>query len=82
MPDLVITDLGMPEVSGWDVATGVKALNPGTSVILMTGWGITLDKDRARERGVDVILSKPFQISEIQKVLNEMLDQRYAVARM
>ena len=79
-PDLVITDLGMPEVSGWDVATGVKALSPKTSVILMTGWGITLDKDRARERGVDVILSKPFQISEIQKVLNEMLDQRYTVA--
>src|SRR5262245_25093969 len=82
MPDLVITDLGMPEVSGWDVATGVKALNPSASVILMTGWGITLDKDHARERGVDVILSKPFQISEIQKVLNEMLDQRYTVARM
>jgi DNA-binding response OmpR family regulator len=80
MPDLVITDLGMPEVSGWDVATGVKALCPKTSVILMTGWGITLDKDRAREKGVDVILSKPFQISEIQKVLNEMLDQRYTVA--
>jgi len=80
MPDLVITDLGMPEVSGWDVATGVKALSPKTSVILMTGWGITLDKDRARERGVDVILSKPFQISEIQKVLNEMLDQRHTVA--
>jgi CheY-like chemotaxis protein len=80
MPDLVITDLGMPEVSGWDVATGVKALSPKTSVILMTGWGITLDKDRAREKGVDVILSKPFQISEIQKVLNEMLDQRYTVA--
>ena len=82
MPDLVITDLGMPEVSGWDVATGVKALSPSTSVILMTGWGITLDKDRAREKGVDVILSKPFQISEIQKVLNEMLDQRYTVARI
>lgn len=82
MPDLVITDLGMPEVSGWDVATGVKALSPNASVILMTGWGITLDKDRARERGVDVILSKPFQISEIQKVLNEILDQRYTVARI
>jgi len=82
MPDLVITDLGMPEVSGWDVATGVKALSPTTSVIMMTGWGITLDKDRARERGVDVILSKPFQISEMQKVLNEMLDRRYTVARI
>lgn len=79
-PDLVITDLGMPEVSGWEVATGVKALDPSTRVILMTGWGITLDKERARERGVDVVLSKPFQIGEIQKVVNEMLEQRYSMA--
>ncbi len=79
-PDLVITDLGMPEVSGWEVASGVKALDPTTRVILMTGWGITLDQDRAREKGVDVVLSKPFQISEIQKVVNEMLEQRHSVA--
>jgi GAF domain-containing protein/CheY-like chemotaxis protein len=80
-PGLVITDLGMPEVSGWDVATGVKALEPATIVILMTGWGITLDKEKAREKGVDVVLAKPFQISEIQKVLNEMLELRYSLAR-
>jgi GAF domain-containing protein/CheY-like chemotaxis protein len=81
-PGLVITDLGMPEVSGWDVATGVKALRPETLVIMMTGWGITLDKERAREKGVDVVLAKPFQISEIQKVLNEMLDLSYSVAKL
>ena len=72
--DMVITDLGMPEISGWDVANAVKVLNPGISVIMMTGWGITLDRAKAKERGVDVIVSKPFQISEIQKVLNEMLE--------
>ena len=81
-PDLVITDLGMPEVSGWDVASGVKALKPSAIVILMTGWGITLDKERAREKGVDVVLAKPFQISEVQKVLNEMLELRYNVAKL
>ena len=72
--DMVITDLGMPEISGWDVANAVKVMNPSISVIMMTGWGITLDRDKAKERGVDVIVSKPFQISEIQKVLNEMLE--------
>jgi signal transduction histidine kinase len=75
-PDMVITDLGMPEVSGWDVANTVKEMSPATSVILMTGWGITLDRDKAKEKGVDVIVSKPFQISEMQKVLNEMLEIR------
>jgi signal transduction histidine kinase/CheY-like chemotaxis protein len=78
IPDLVITDLGMPELSGWDVATTVKAINPATSVILMTGWGITIDKDKARDRGVDVVVAKPFQISEMQKVLNEMIELHYS----
>jgi len=82
IPDLVITDLGMPEVSGWDVATTVKAVNPATSVILMTGWGITLDKDKARHRGVDVVVAKPFQIGEMQKVLNEMIELRYSEERV
>ncbi len=73
-PELVITDLGMPEISGWDVATMVKAISPSTCVILMTGWGITLDKERSTEKGVDVVVAKPFQIGEIQRILNEMLE--------
>jgi signal transduction histidine kinase/ActR/RegA family two-component response regulator len=82
VPDLVITDLGMPEISGWDVATTVKAVNPSTSVILMTGWGITLDKDKARHRGVDVIVAKPFQIGEMQKVLNDIIELRHNEERV
>jgi signal transduction histidine kinase/CheY-like chemotaxis protein len=77
VPDLVITDLGMPEVSGWDVAAIVKAVNSSISVVLMTGWGITLDKEIARKKGVDVVVGKPFQIADIQKVLNEMLELHY-----
>jgi CheY-like chemotaxis protein len=77
VPDLVITDLGMPEVSGWDVATTVKTVNSSISVVLMTGWGITLDKEMARKKGVDVVVGKPFQIADIQKVLNEMLELHY-----
>jgi len=50
MPDMVITDLGMPEVSGWDVATGVKALNPKASVILMTA-GLRQSLPSVRNKG-------------------------------
>lgn len=73
-PDLVITDLGMPEVSGWEVASTVKSLKPSTQVILMTGWGVTLDDEQARRKGVDVVVCKPFQINEIQKVVNNILE--------
>ena len=82
VPDLVITDLGMPEISGWDVASTVKEINPSSSVILMTGWGITLDKDKARDRGVDVVVAKPFQIGEMQKVLHDIIESRHSEERV
>ena len=36
--DLVITDLGMPDVNGWDVARAVKSARQGLPVLLLTGW--------------------------------------------
>lgn len=61
---IVITDLGMPEISGWEIAGGVKSHSPSTKVILMTGWGVNLDDHTVRASGIDYILSKPFQSTE------------------
>jgi signal transduction histidine kinase len=72
-PDFVITDLGMPEMSGWEVAAQVKSAQPGTQVLMITGWGVNLDEGKARSAGVDRILAKPFQIGEFQEVIHEML---------
>jgi CheY-like chemotaxis protein len=57
--DIVVTDLGMPGMCGWDVATAVKSLNPRAGVILVSGWGVQEDEEKARESGVDLILPKP-----------------------
>ena len=40
--DLVLTDLGMPRISGWDIAKKAKAKNPKLPVVLLTGWGTSL----------------------------------------
>ncbi len=58
--DLVITDLGMPDISGWEVAKAVKQKSPGTPVVLITGWGVQLDSDQRNESGVDGVITKPF----------------------
>ncbi len=57
---LVITDLGMPDISGWDVARAVKQKKPGTPVLLITGWGIQIDGKEMAAAGVDGIIAKPF----------------------
>jgi len=71
--DIVFTDLGMPEMSGWEVAKYVKEKNPKVPVILITGWGAQLDDQNAKESGVDRILAKPFTIDDILRVASEAL---------
>jgi DNA-binding response OmpR family regulator len=57
--DLVLTDLGMPVVSGWEIAKRVKAKSRETPVILITGWGAQFEEEDLTTRGVDSVLSKP-----------------------
>ncbi len=69
--DLVITDLGMPGMSGWEVAREVKRLKPKTLVVLMTGWMTDLDALKVKESGVDRVVHKPFDVDEILTLVNE-----------
>jgi signal transduction histidine kinase/CheY-like chemotaxis protein len=64
--DLVFTDLGMPEMSGLEVAATVKEQSPTTAVVMITGWGMEMDEKRLREEGVDLLLCKPFDLVTVQ----------------
>jgi signal transduction histidine kinase/CheY-like chemotaxis protein/HAMP domain-containing protein len=72
-PDLVFTDLGMPALSGWDLAAQARALHPGLPVILVTGWGHQLDPDQVRESGVAGVVAKPYRIVDIRKAVSQAL---------
>ncbi len=74
--DLVLTDLGMPECSGWEVAATIKGLAPKTPVALVTGWGLTLDRTKLKEAGVDLVLNKPFQYPDVMALVAEGMDLR------
>src|SRR5262245_13562962 len=67
--DLVVTDLGMPGMSGWEVARLVKASRPGTPVAMVTGWGDRIDPAEATTRGVEYIVAKTFQRDNIREVV-------------
>jgi CheY-like chemotaxis protein len=71
--DLVITDLGMPEVTGWDVARAVKARTPRLPVILLTGWGDQAAAGAGDEkRLVDNIVAKPFRLEDLLRAIDEV----------
>ncbi len=71
--DVVITDMGMQEMSGRDVARAVKEKKPETSVILITGWGTQLDPEELKRVGIDGVISKPFTREALSAKLTDLL---------
>jgi CheY-like chemotaxis protein len=67
--DLVLTDLGMPGIGGWDVVRAVKERRPGTPVGLITGWSDSLDAAEVKRRGVDFVVAKPFRMRDIRDAI-------------
>ena len=70
--DILMTDLAMPECSGWELARRSKSLHPAKPVVLVTGWGLTLEPEQLRSGLVNGVLSKPFTLDELQRVLNHL----------
>jgi PAS domain S-box-containing protein len=73
--DLVFTDLGMPDMSGWEVAEKIADVKPGLPVALVTGWGNSLDEADARKRGVTAVVHKPFEIDELVQTAQRILSR-------
>lgn len=71
--DLVITDLGMPGIAGWEVAARVKAINSAVPVILLTGWANQSDVMTAKQSGVDLILGKPISTKDLLTMVTQAI---------
>jgi GAF domain-containing protein/CheY-like chemotaxis protein len=67
--DLVMTDLAMPGMSGWQVARAVKSVRPEVPVVLVTGWGVEVEVDELQAHGVDRVMTKPFRFEDVQEVV-------------
>ena len=73
--DLVITDLVMPDISGVGVISIVKKKYPGIPVIAITGWG-EHPEALATEADADLVMEKPFELSELDKHVTDMLAKK------
>lgn len=70
---LVITDIGMPQMAGAQVAEEIKALRPETPVIAITGWGHQLAD--FKKKHFDAVISKPFNFNEIFTAIEKCLQR-------
>ncbi len=71
--DIVLTDLGLNDMSGWDVARLIKKQSKSTPVALITGWGTQIDDSETGRKGVDFVVTKPFRIDELRHVVNRAM---------
>ncbi len=66
---MVVTDLAMPGMTGWEVARAVKRVAPGVRVILASGFGVEVSPEDLRTHGVDLVLAKPLRLQDIESAI-------------
>jgi PAS domain S-box-containing protein len=73
-PDALVLDIGMPDMSGYEVARHLRKTGWGRDVLLIavTGWGQLEDKQQARDAGFDHHLTKPVAGQQLEKILQRL----------
>jgi two-component system cell cycle response regulator DivK len=74
-PDLILMDMSLPVMDGWEATRRIKA-NPGTSripVIALTAHAMASDRDMAIEAGCDDYDSKPVDLSQLVRKIEQLL---------
>jgi len=71
--DMAMVDLGLPGISGLEVAHRLKQRWPTTRVALMTGYGDRMGPEDAKVKGVDFVLAKPFSLDQLRSVVDHAL---------
>jgi PAS domain S-box-containing protein len=74
--DIVLTDWGMPGMSGWEVCRLIKKISPHTPVGMITGWGTEMSQSQMEEYGLDFFISKPFDFNQILNVVTETMESK------
>jgi len=72
---LLITDIGLPGMSGWEVIESVRKKNLNVPIIIISGWGNQIEFVRGKQLRVNHILSKPIDLFSLTSIINECLQQ-------
>ena len=71
--DLMITDVGMPNMNGWQLAERIKGDYPGMQVAVVTGWGAYVSNDEKEKFGVSYVLGKPITMKQLKDLVRDVL---------
>lgn len=71
-PSIILLDIGLPDMSGYDVARGIRLTSEGdlVTIIAITGWGGERDQALARDAGCDLHVTKPVDFDRLERLLH------------
>ena len=70
-PDLILMDIGMPNINGYEATRRIRSQRwgKGINIVALTGWGQTEDKQKSAEAGFDHHLVKPLDLRKLNEIL-------------
>jgi DNA-binding response OmpR family regulator len=80
-PDLVLTDLSLPDSNGLEVIRHARAKSPLVPIIVMSGHNTQGMNEAALAAGANLCLLKPVSIAELKRVIGDALRRYHAAAR-
>lgn len=80
-PHVILLDLGMPKLNGYDVCRRIREQDWGSDmmIIALTGWGQAEDRQRTKEAGFDHHLVKPVDVAKLNELLESSKLRRRSV---
>jgi CheY-like chemotaxis protein len=80
--DGVFTDIGMPGMSGWELAREIRRLKPRIPIAVITGWGEAVGSNQQKAAGVDWVVAKPFTADRVAELVQEINHRLRSSTRM
>jgi len=78
--DALFTDVGMPDMNGWELSRAVRQRNSSIPVAVITGWGEAVGSHERQAAQVDWVVAKPFDAPQIAEMAHEVLRRRVGFA--
>jgi CheY-like chemotaxis protein len=71
--DLIICDLGLPGMNGWEFIARIRENNSVVPIIALTGWGDMISTQEASDHKVQQVISKPVQLNQLMQIIYNLL---------
>lgn len=79
--DLMITDVGMPNMNGWQLVERIKGNHSSMKIVILTGWELDVADKEKEKYGIGYIAKKPIKMAQLKNIVGEVLQlkQNHAV---